>query len=104
MDRKFAVLLQWRVRRGKAKEFIAAWEEVNRGLMEQGCYGSTLFEGGNGSFYALARWPDATTRAAAISDFRSEATLLALAEAMEEFEEPVEMVERTSIWAGPGDE
>ena len=102
MKDSFAIWLHWSVKPGRVPEFIAAWEEVTRAMIDQGSYGSSLFEGPDGTFYAMARWPDAKVRGERMTDYLTDASLLALADATAEFFPSLELTERVNMWTDIG--
>lgn len=57
-----AIIYQWRLIKGKEKQFADAWTEITALLKEQGSLGSALFDGPDGTVFAIARWPDLKTR------------------------------------------
>lgn len=64
----FAVLYRWRLRAGMEKQFIEAWSEVSRLLLEQrGSLGSRLHHGDDDVWYSYAQWPSARVREASAS-------------------------------------
>ena len=56
---------RWQVDANNRLEFKSAWADLTEALKAQGSLGSALFQGSDGSFCALARWPDKKTRDAA---------------------------------------
>ncbi len=100
-----AILLHWRLKPGREGIFAAAWDVVTRAMLAHGSYGSALFEASDGTYYALARWPDAQARAAAMSDEVLDAAHRAMADAIAETLPSVALTERINHWTGvvPGD-
>ena len=103
MKDSFAIWLRWSVKPGRVPEFVAAWEEVTRAMIAQGSYGSALFEGPDGTFYAMARWPDAKIRRERMTEYLTDSSLLALADATEDFFPTLELKERINMWTQAGD-
>jgi hypothetical protein len=99
----FAIWLRWSVKPGRVPEFIAAWEEVTRAMLAQGSYGSALFEGPDGTFYAMARWPNGKMRRDLMTEYLTDASLLALADSTAEFFPTLELTERVNMWTHVGD-
>ncbi len=62
-----ATFFQWVIHPGREAEFEQVWNEGTALLLQEGSLGSTLFRGDDGSFSALARWPDRATRDAAFA-------------------------------------
>jgi heme-degrading monooxygenase HmoA len=55
----FCVIYRWRLKPGREKEFVAAWEGVTRSLRDhRGALGSRLHRAGDGRWVAYAQWPD----------------------------------------------
>ena len=64
----FAVLYRWRLHPGKEQQFIDAWSEVSRLLLQdRGSLGSRLHRGLDDTWYSYAQWPSAAARAHAFS-------------------------------------
>ncbi|WP_036766523.1 hypothetical protein [Parvularcula oceani] len=57
-----AYFFRWRIRPGREAEFEAAWDALTLALGERGSHGSALFRAEDGTYAALARWPDRATR------------------------------------------
>ncbi len=102
MDSSYAILLHWRLKPGKERDFATAWDAVTRAMLERDSHGSALFEAEDGSWYALARWPDAQTRLAAMAGGELDATYRAMADAIAETLPSVELSERINHWTGVG--
>lgn len=63
-----AVLYRWRVKPGMEKQFREGWASGTRAIHARcGSYGATLHDGGDGTFWSYARWPDDGTRKACFS-------------------------------------
>jgi len=98
----YALLFRWKVKKGRERAFAAAWEEVTRDLLAQNSRGSVLFRAGDGTFCAIARWPDVQTREAANIDMRVIGARAAMAEAIEESLEVLELNEVINLWLESG--
>ena len=59
-----AIIYEWRLVSGKEDQFAQAWTAITSLLKQQGALGSALFDGPNGTVFAIARWPDIETRRA----------------------------------------
>ena len=57
-----ATFFHWRLREGMRDDFTAGWAAITEVLRAHGSLGSALFEQGDGTMRALARWPDRETR------------------------------------------
>ena len=62
-----ATYFEWQVKPGCEAEFERLWSLGTQALRLDGSLGSALFRSENGRFHAFARWPDRTTRDAAIA-------------------------------------
>jgi hypothetical protein len=62
-----ATYFEWKVKPGREAEFERLWSEGTKALHAGGSFGSALFRSGDGHFHAFARWPDRSTRDAAIA-------------------------------------
>lgn len=58
----FVVIYRWRLKEGAESAFTEAWEKTTSALMEYGAMGSALFATHDGTYYAIAKWPDEKTR------------------------------------------
>lgn len=58
----FATYFSWTVKPSKDAEFRALWSAGTKALQLEGSLGSALFKGQDGSYSAVARWPDRETR------------------------------------------
>ncbi|MGL5840158.1 MAG: hypothetical protein ACRCY3_16830 [Sphingorhabdus sp.] len=56
------VIYRWRLNTKRVNQFQDAWEKTTLALMEFGAMGSALFSSEDGSYYAIAKWPDASSR------------------------------------------
>lgn len=94
-----AVLYQWRFQPGKEKQFAEAWTGITNLLKEQGSLGSTLFDGTDGTVFAIARWPDIETRRSSSARQANPALYRTMIEAIaEELQEHV-LDERLNFWS-----
>lgn len=94
MSGRFALVLRWRLKPGREADFVAAWDAVTLALLDQGSHGSALFEAADGTFHAVAFWPDVDARARAVASPTLSAAFAAMADAVEERLPPVELTER----------
>jgi hypothetical protein len=93
-----AVLYQWRIVPGKEAQFAETWTIITAGLKEQGALGSTLFDGTDGTVFAIARWPDLATRQASSAKRADPENYNLMIEAIaEELQEHV-LDERLNFW------
>ena len=54
----FAVMYRWRLKPGTESEFVAAWADRTRAILEtEGGLGSRLHRADDGSIVAYAQWP-----------------------------------------------
>ena len=59
----FVAVYRWRVKTGREDEFAHAWARVTVMVRSAcGSGGSALFRGDDGTYTAIARWPDRETR------------------------------------------
>lgn len=94
-----AILYQWRLVPGKAEQFANAWTAVTAHLKEQGSLGSALFDGPNGTVFAIARWPDLETRQASSARKANPLLYATMTEAIaEELQEQI-LEERLNLWS-----
>lgn len=61
----FVVLYRWKLKPGHEQDFVDAWSEMTRLLLDRGSLGSRLHQGHDGIWYAYAQWPSAESRQAA---------------------------------------
>ncbi|QQS32503.1 MAG: antibiotic biosynthesis monooxygenase [Acidobacteriota bacterium] len=65
----FVVLYSWRIDPSLEEQFTESWSAVTRHYLEHhGSLGSRLHRGGDGRYYAYAKWPDESSRDAAAND------------------------------------
>lgn len=58
------VFYRWKVKGGKEQDFREAWAEVTEdGKRRCGAFGAKLMEVDDGTYAAIATWPDADSRA-----------------------------------------
>ena len=95
-----ATFFHWRIREGRRDQFIAAWAAVTDALKADGSLGSALFEGEDGTFRALARWPDRATRDRAFAALSLPAASEAMHEAIAQTLQRVDCDERDNRWTG----
>ncbi len=94
-----AIIYQWRLVPGKEAQFDAAWTAITALLKLQGSLGSALFDGLDGTVFAIARWPDIETRSAS-SARRADPVLYEhmISAIAEELQEQV-ITERCNFWS-----
>ena len=93
-----AVLYQWRLIAGKEAQFADAWSIITGQLKLQGALGSALFDGPDGTVFAIARWPDIETRQASSANRADPANYQLMIEAIaEEYQEHI-LHERLNFW------
>ena len=94
-----AVLYQWRLVPGKEQQFADAWMAVTAHLKEQGSLGSALFDGPDGTVFAIARWPDLATRHASSAQKAHPSLYATMTGAIaEELQEHI-LEERLNFWS-----
>lgn len=94
-----AIVYQWRLVPGKEQQFADAWTVVTAHLKKQGSLGSALFDGPNGSIFAIARWPDLETRLASSAHKADPLLYATMTEAIaEELQEHI-LEERLNFWS-----
>lgn len=94
-----AIIYQWRLVPGKEKQFAVAWTAITKLLKEQGSRGSALFDGPDGTVFALARWPDIKTRQASSAQRADPELYAKMIDAIaEELQEHV-LNERLNFWS-----
>ncbi len=65
----FIVLYRWRLHEAMEQDFVQAWTEVTRHLLDsRGSLGSRLHKGDDGLWYGYAQWPDADVRRRAFAE------------------------------------
>lgn len=93
-----AVLYQWRLVAGKEAQFAAAWTIITEQFKLQGSLGSALFDGPDGTVFAIARWPDVKTRKASSAQQADPENYQLMIEAIaEEYQEHI-LNERLNFW------
>jgi hypothetical protein len=93
-----AMLYQWRLVPGKEEQFVEAWTIITAQLKLQGSLGSALFDGADGTVFAIARWPDLETRQASSAKRADPANYGLMIEAIaEELQEHV-LDQRLNFW------
>ena len=94
-----AVLYQWRLVAGKEAQFIDAWTIITGQLKLQGAHGSALFDGSDGTVFAIARWPNIETRMASSAKRADPKNYQLMIDAIaEEYQEHI-LNERLNFWA-----
>lgn len=81
------------------EQFEKAWSGITAVLKKQGALGSALFDGPDGTIFAIARWPDIETRQAS-SARKADPELYALMidAIAEELQEQV-ITEKLNFWS-----
>ncbi len=55
----FVVIYRWKLKDGKESDFKDAWRRATEAIYRRrGSLGSQLMKAGDGTYYAIARWPD----------------------------------------------
>ncbi len=93
-----AILFQWRLVPGKEQQFVDAWTMITAQLKLQGSLGSALFDGADGSVFAIARWPDLATRQASSAKRADPENYNLMIEAIAEELQKVILDERLNFW------
>lgn len=96
-----AFLYRWRVKSGREDDFRAAWSDMTKALDDSGSLGSTLFQAGDGTTYALARWPNEDARNTAFSENLLPEALRIMRDSVVETFEPVRLTEIENLWKQP---
>lgn len=93
-----AVLYQWRYVASKETQFAEAWTIITDQLKRQGSSGSALFDGPDGTVFAIARWPDIETRKASSAQRADPEHYQLMIDAIaEEYHEHI-LHERLNLW------
>lgn len=58
----FVAVYRWRLKPGSEEAFAAAWRDVTLAAQPYGSGGSALFKADDGTWAAIARWPDRKSR------------------------------------------
>ncbi|GAC1657445.1 MAG: hypothetical protein NVS4B3_23980 [Gemmatimonadaceae bacterium] len=59
----FIAIYRWRLKRGREHEFEQAWARMTTLIRQEcGSGGSALFRSDDGTYVAIARWPDRESR------------------------------------------
>ena len=92
------LLYQWRLVPGKEDQFVAAWSAITKVLKQQGSMGSALFDGPDGTVFAIARWPDLATRQSSSARLADPENYALMIEAIaEELQEQI-LEEKVNFW------
>ncbi len=94
-----ATFFQWHIKPGQHEVFQSAWTEVTRRLLEHGSLGSALFVGPEGTYCALARWPDKVTRDAAFAANSKLDVAAVMRAALSETVQQFDMDEAVNLWS-----
>ena len=96
----FVIVYRWRLKAGREDEFAQSWQRMTELIGRQcGSRGSALFRGDDGTFSAIALWPDRSARERCSVDAEPE-----LARMMDCVQEryPEQRLETVSnLWAFP---
>jgi quinol monooxygenase YgiN len=90
---------RWRLRPGREADFKAAWATVTAGLRQAGSEGSALFHASDGTWCGIARWPNREAREAAPDLPELKSASAAMADAIEQHVETLELSEALNLWA-----
>jgi hypothetical protein len=94
-----AIIYQWRLHAGMEAQFEVAWSAVTALLKQQGSLGSALFDGPDGTVFAIARWPDLETRQASSARKANSELYAKMTDAIaEELQEHV-IAEKLNFWS-----
>lgn len=94
-----AILYQWRLVPGKETQFATAWTIITAELKKQGSLGSALFDGPDGTVFAIARWPDLETRQASSARKADPDNYALMIEAIAEELQEYILDERLNFWS-----
>ena len=97
----FVAVYRWRLKAGHEDEFAQSWQRVTEAILRDcGSHGSALFRGDDGTYSAIAIWPDRETRERCSPAVETE--LARMTDCIEERfpEERLEML--SNLWAFPG--
>tara|TARA_B100000678_G_scaffold174637_1_gene145646 strand:+ start:1665 stop:2000 length:336 start_codon:yes stop_codon:yes gene_type:complete len=103
-DSRLATFFHWRIDPAQRDAFVAAWAEVTHALKRHGSHGSALFERGDGSLCAFARWPDAQTRDRAFADVDAATARRTMRDAIVEELARMDMAALCDLWGAAQDE
>jgi hypothetical protein len=90
---------RWRLRPGRETDFKAAWATVTAALRQTGSDGSALFHASDGTWCGIARWPNREARETALNLLELESASAAMADAVEQHVETLELTEELNLWA-----
>jgi heme-degrading monooxygenase HmoA len=95
----FVVIYCWRLKPGREDEFIRQWSLGTSRIREQcGSGGSALFRSDDGTYVAVARWPDREARDRCVVDDNSHLAAMRDCLAEECFEEQ-RLTTVADLWA-----
>ena len=97
----FVVVYRWRIKPGHEAQFARDWRDVTLLAREKyGSGGSSLFEAHDGSYVAIARWPDREKREAFVARKGIDtATRERMNAAIEQDYPPLELDTLQDLWA-----
>jgi hypothetical protein len=90
---------RWRLHPGREGDFKAAWATVTAALRNAGSEGSALFRASDGTWCGVARWPNREAREMALNLPGLEGASAAMADAIEQHVETLELTEALNLWA-----
>jgi hypothetical protein len=90
---------RWRLRPGQEDAFKTAWATVTAALRRNGSDGSALFRASDGTWCGIARWPNREARETAASMLELGSARAAMADAIEQQVETLELTEELNLWA-----
>jgi len=92
-------LYRWRLRPGRENDFKTAWATVTAALRQAGSDGSALFRASDGTWCGIARWPNREARDSVPDMPELELAQAAMADAIEQQVETLELTEELNLWA-----
>ncbi|MAX00725.1 MAG: hypothetical protein CMN72_14005 [Sphingomonas sp.] len=97
-DAMLATFFHWRIAPDRRAAFIEAWAAMTHALKRHGSHGSALFDRGDGTLCAFARWPDAATRDRAFADVDAADARRVMRRAIVEELARMDMRELCNLW------
>lgn len=91
-------VFRWRLKPDTFDRFSQGWEAVTRYYLDRGSLGSSLFREKDDLVWAIARWPDLSTREAAFAEPAPTTLRLDMLDCILERIEPVELETASNLW------